>query len=558
MKCDDFLPAMETGGFLQRIRARCHAACCPKCAAVHAAFAVVKRQLAAPSPISAPMRQRWGQTLDEVVEEMSEQSSQIVIWDVDVADETGRSRGAGRSFAVPDASIEPVSVVVGPSSRRRSGGRFHNSLGYFSQVGPFSYFVSAVLMCIAVFVAWQYKLVDRNNQSEIARNRRILQKVVQHADVSWPARVTGMDGCCWTQAASAEGAAPSNGSDLAIASSVSLGRMIRLDSGLIEIAYETGAKVVLEGPVAFRVEPNGGFLESGKLIGRLEAATDGRSVSGLPNASPFAIRTPTAVVTDLGTEFGVEVDDRGFTTASVFRGLVRLNLTGAFAQADAVLAKGEAARVEMDGGRPVIRPVSARARHFVRGIGGNRRVSLSVFDTGMNVGLGRPDPHWSVVAADNDPGFAPRAAVVLESLGSDWLPQSAHRSKWVSLGGWPLRQPPKGTYTFRTTFDIEPDELPDTAVLNGMFFVAKNIEAIRFNGESIEVPRHNREVTSELRTFVAEPAKSEFQQFTINHGFVEGTNTLEIDVAGDSVFSSDILWELGLRVVLTGSVQVKP
>ena len=36
----------------------------------------------------------------------------------------------------------------------------------------------------------------------------------------------------------------------------------------------------------------------------------------------FAVRTPTATVTDLGTEFGVEVSDAGVTTSHVFQGLV--------------------------------------------------------------------------------------------------------------------------------------------------------------------------------------------------------------------------------------------
>ena len=38
------------------------------------------------------------------------------------------------------------------------------------------------------------------------------------------------------------------------------------------------------------------------------------------------IHTPTATVTDLGTEFGVEVDKQGRTTSHVFRGLVRVQV----------------------------------------------------------------------------------------------------------------------------------------------------------------------------------------------------------------------------------------
>ena len=38
----------------------------------------------------------------------------------------------------------------------------------------------------------------------------------------------------------------------------------------------------------------------------------------------FTIKTPTATVTDLGTEFGVEVEPTGATSASVFRGVIEV------------------------------------------------------------------------------------------------------------------------------------------------------------------------------------------------------------------------------------------
>jgi hypothetical protein len=59
MKCDDFLPALETGGFARRMRARRHAAGCPQCAAARAAFARAKRQLATAEPLSPRVRQLW-------------------------------------------------------------------------------------------------------------------------------------------------------------------------------------------------------------------------------------------------------------------------------------------------------------------------------------------------------------------------------------------------------------------------------------------------------------------------------------------------------------------
>ena len=53
-------------------------------------------------------------------------------------------------------------------------------------------------------------------------------------------------------------------------SRVSLGQKLDLASGLMEITYNTGAKVILQGPVTYEVESNGGYLAVGKLTGKLE------------------------------------------------------------------------------------------------------------------------------------------------------------------------------------------------------------------------------------------------------------------------------------------------
>ena len=66
MNCDSFLPAMETGGLVQRMLARCHAARCPRCAGVQAAFTATKQQLAAAEPLSLRDRQLWERAAGEV------------------------------------------------------------------------------------------------------------------------------------------------------------------------------------------------------------------------------------------------------------------------------------------------------------------------------------------------------------------------------------------------------------------------------------------------------------------------------------------------------------
>ncbi len=133
-----------------------------------------------------------------------------------------------------------------------------------------------------------------------------------------------------------------------------MGRKYELAAGLIEISYRSGAKVILQGPCAYEVDSaRGGYLSLGKLTARVEklsAISDQLSeISKSPNLqiSKFVVRTPTAVVTDLGTEFGVEVERSGATRSHVFRGKVELRVAENGRQPSVVpLREGESAEVK--------------------------------------------------------------------------------------------------------------------------------------------------------------------------------------------------------------------
>ena len=71
-------------------------------------------------------------------------------------------------------------------------------------------------------------------------------------------RITGMVDCKWAR----DGAR--------FSACFLCGRRFALASGLMEITYDTGAKVILQGPVTYEVESNGGYLAIGKLTGKLE------------------------------------------------------------------------------------------------------------------------------------------------------------------------------------------------------------------------------------------------------------------------------------------------
>ena len=87
---------------------------------------------------------------------------------------------------------------------------------------------------------------------------------------------------------------------------------LKLNSGLAQIEFLQGANVVLEGPVEFELSgPNEGSLVLGKLRANVPKVAQG-----------FSIDTPKGKVVDLGTEFGLNVEEDGVTEIYVYVGKV--------------------------------------------------------------------------------------------------------------------------------------------------------------------------------------------------------------------------------------------
>ena len=215
----------------------------------------------------------------------------------------------------------------------------------------------------------------------------------RRAEAEVVGRITGMVDCKW-----ADHATEASDGDR-----VPLGRQYALASGLMEITYDTGAKVILQGPVTYEVESAAdGFLSVGKLTARVEKKNDEcgmmndelrTGASGIHHSSfithpLFAVRTPTATVTDLGTEFGVEVSKEGSTTSHVFRGSIEMRVTSADKKTQSmvrVLHANESARVENKGNpdgaqREIVFVPSAEPVEFVREISQGTSKPLDRFE----------------------------------------------------------------------------------------------------------------------------------------------------------------------------------
>ncbi len=315
----------------------------------------------------------------------------------------------------------------------------------------------------------------------------------------------------------------------------------------------------------------GGYLSLGRLTAKVEkkgergerreereerAANQQSTINHQPSAIPaapsplsplpsplFVVRTPTARVADLGTEFGVEVDPSAGSIAHVYAGEVELiAVAGAEAEGTTAvrLEKNESARVVVGKDRvaKVVRDAGPPGE-FVRDM--PRRVRIKMFNSGANLKVGERDPHWQLVARSDDAKFKPRPAVVIESGDTRRMSNERDRSQWISAVEGDGVMPDGVTYTFRTTFDLK-GMRPATARMHGRFVVDNHVGAIRLNGRSVAVPAHGH------REF------GFFHEFSSNRGFVDGINVLEIDVENGDPQDNATASMMGLLVELEGSV----
>ena len=88
-----------------------------------------------------------------------------------------------------------------------------------------------------------------------------------------------------------------------------------LGKGLIELDCFAGASLAVEGPASFELISQ---REARLLKGRLTVEVDGAGNS-------FRLHTPIGEVLDIGTRYGVCVDDSGVTETHVFEGLVEIH-----------------------------------------------------------------------------------------------------------------------------------------------------------------------------------------------------------------------------------------
>jgi hypothetical protein len=134
-------------------------------------------------------------------------------------------------------------------------------------------------------------------------------------------------------------------------------KTLRLQRGLAEIEFDRGARLILQGPAGLKLISGN---ETRLLYGTLTARVPHR-------ARGFTVYSPRGKVVDLGTEFGLSVDERGGTAVRVFEGTVVASPepSGGAPAPAVTLHEDQAARI--DDQAVALRPGGDNAR-FVRAI----------------------------------------------------------------------------------------------------------------------------------------------------------------------------------------------
>jgi hypothetical protein len=200
----------------------------------------------------------------------------------------------------------------------------------------------SAIMLVAAATFWWVQRARRLEDQRVAQHPQLPGETV--GDQRLVAEVTYVS-------ASARWQNP-NGS-YALAARIQSGQTLAFERGQVELTYTSGAKLLLTGPSEFLLQPTGGKLRRGELVARVPKAGHG-----------FTIETPHGKVVDLGTEFGVVVDDFGVSQVSVFEGKVETLPTGTTGRAQEKIELTSGSAIQWTGNS--ITPIDVQGQRYHR------------------------------------------------------------------------------------------------------------------------------------------------------------------------------------------------
>ena len=148
-------------------------------------------------------------------------------------------------------------------------------------------------------------------------------------------------------------------------------------------------------------------------------------------------------------------------------------------------------------------------------------VPIRLFNTGVGLKEGDPDPHWQVVARSDEPNFKPRPAVVT-AIGPEFVANDPAKRN----GSRSAMAPPSFlcgvTITFRTTFLVRGLLLPASQSFLACRIGANTyVKAIRLNGNNVQMPKH------------AYNPHPRADAPPVGNQWVEGVNYVDMDVTNE-------------------------
>lgn len=189
---------------------------------------------------------------------------------------------------------------VARERRQLRGASFAPLLGWLRFAGNHAWKVAlAGALCAAAVILWnQFRQTDFADEEDLANDTP-----AEPAITNGIATLTRGTGVVWEH--------ETNGME--IGSLLSTG-WLQLKSGAVQIEFESGARVILEGPAALElISPMEARLRFGKLSAHVPEPAHG-----------FTVYTPDVTVTDLGTEFGLDREQSKPVKVEVFEGQVKV------------------------------------------------------------------------------------------------------------------------------------------------------------------------------------------------------------------------------------------
>lgn len=271
-----------------------------------------------------------------------------------------------------------------------------NSLNWFSStrlLWPIA-LAACLLVGAAIGFVGRTQSVGQQIASWISIDRSNTTKASLE-ELSPVAKVTGSRNCRWRQA-------EATSEPLGFGSPLFAGQQLRLIEGLAEITFESGAQVILEAPVMFRVQDaNATALHEGRLAASVPDGSEG-----------FCVYMNGITLVDHGSEFGVMTDRQGNAEVHIFDGALEGKFSAENGEVKSSVMWNSDSAVRIEPHIKRVRELQSTDLKFVRTMAppsgpSNGLLVKEDFDypsaplTNQNGGFGWGGP-WQDIATDGD------------------------------------------------------------------------------------------------------------------------------------------------------------